>query len=202
MLRIGLTGGLASGKSFVGGALAQLGCFVIDADEIGHRVLEPGGEAVDAVVAAFGREILDAQGAIDRRELGARVFGKPDLLQKLSALVHPPVRARIQRALDDFAAREPRGIAIVEAAILVETGSYRNQDGLIVAACRPEQQIERAMVRDQLTREQVMDRLARQMPLEEKLKYADYVVDTSGSKEHTLEQTRALFQSLQQLTRR
>jgi dephospho-CoA kinase len=200
MLKVGLTGGLASGKSFVGDALAEMGCLVIKADDIGHRVLEPLGEAYLAVVDEFGRDILDANDAIDRRVLGARVFGQPELLGKLNALVHPPVRARIEKLLADFAASEPDGIAIIEAAILIETGSYRNYDRLIVAVCSEEQQIERAMARDKttggLTRDEVIDRLRRQMPLAEKVKYADYVIDTSGSKEHTLEQTRDVYAKL------
>jgi dephospho-CoA kinase len=200
MLKVGLTGGLASGKSFVGDALAEMGCLVIKADDIGHRVLEPLGEAYLAVVDEFGRDILDANDAIDRRVLGARVFGQPELLGKLNALVHPPVRARIEKLIADFAASQPDGIAIIEAAILIETGSYRNYDRLIVAVCSEEQQIERAMARDKttggLTRDEVIDRLRRQMPLAEKVKYADYVIDTSGSKEHTLEQTRDVYAKL------
>jgi dephospho-CoA kinase len=186
MLRVGLTGGLGSGKSFVGKALADLGCLLIQADELGHAVIEPGAEAYDGVVAEFGREILNPDGTIDRRRLGAEVFGQPERLERLNALVHPPVRARTLKLIEAFAAREPNGIAVSEAAILIETGSYRNYARLIVAVCREEQQIERAMGRDHLTREEVLDRMRRQMPLEEKVKYADYVVDTSGTKERTL----------------
>src|SRR5580700_9864722 len=121
MLRVGLTGGLASGKSFVGDALADLGCLVIKADDIGHRVLEPQGEAYQAVIEEFGRDILDRNDGIDRRVLAARVFGQPERLAKLNALVHPPVRARIEKLVAEFAQREPDGIAIIEAAILIET---------------------------------------------------------------------------------
>jgi dephospho-CoA kinase len=200
MLRVGLTGGLGSGKSFVGKALADLGCLLIQADELGHAVIEPGAEAYDQVVAEFGREILNPDGTIDRRRLGAEVFGQPERLERLNALVHPPVRARTLKLIEAFAAREPNGIAVSEAAILIETGSYRNYARLVVAVCREEQQIERAMGRDHLTREEVLDRMRRQMPLEEKVKYADYVVDTSGTKERTLEQTRAVYQSLRSLS--
>jgi dephospho-CoA kinase len=203
MLRVGLTGGLASGKSFVGRALADLGCLLIQADELGHAVIEPGAEAYDGVVAEFGREILNPDRTINRRRLAAEVFGHPDSperLERLNALVHPPVRARTQKLIEAFAAREPNGIAVSEAAILIETDSYRNYARLIVAVCREEQQMERAMARDHLTREEVLARMRRQMPLEEKAKYADYVVDTSGTKEHTLEQTRAVYQSLRSLS--
>ena len=196
MLRVGLTGGLASGKSFVGDALAGMGCLVVKADEIGHLVLEPAGEAYHAVIQEFGRDILDASGSIDRRVLAARVFGQPERLAKLNALVHPPVRVRIEKLVTEFAEREPGGIAIIEAAILIETGTYRGYDRLILVVCSEEQQIERAIARDHLTPDEVVGRLGRQMPLAEKVKYADYVIDTSGAKESTLQQTREVYASL------
>ena len=203
MLRVGLTGGLASGKSLVGRALAEMGCLLIQADELGHQVMAKGAEAYSAILAEFGPSILDPHGEIDRRRLGALVFGRPELLSKLSAVVHPCVRARSVRLQEEFAEREPHGICVNEAAILVETGGYRGFDRLIVASCTPEQQVERAMMRDtsgnHLTREEVLNRLRRQMPLEEKVKYADYVIDTSGTIEHTLEQTRAVYASLRSL---
>ena len=196
LLRVGLTGGLASGKSFVGHALESLGCLLIQADELGRLVMAPGGEAYDAIVQEFGAEILHADGTIDRRYLAAQVFANPERLERLNALVHPPVRAREEALAAAFAERNPAGIVVSEAAIIVETGRYKSYARLIVAACGEQQQIERAMARDRLTREEVLDRMRRQMPLEEKVKYADYVVDTSGTKERTLEQTRAVYQSL------
>jgi dephospho-CoA kinase len=196
MLRVGLTGGLASGKSFVGRGLQDLGCLLIQADELGHLVIEPGGEAYAGVVREFGGEILNPDGTIDRRRLAAQVFASPEQLQKLNALVHPPVYARERKLEEAFAKAHPDGIAVTEAAILIETGTYRNYARLIVAVCPEEQQIERAIARDQLTREEVLDRIRRQMPLEEKVKYADYVIDTSGAKEHTLDQTRAVYAAL------
>jgi len=196
MLRVGLTGGLASGKSFVGRALADLGCLLIQADELGHQVLQPGGEAYDGVIREFGSAIVRADGTIDRPGLAALVFHDSQRLAALNALVHPPVWARERRLMDEYAATHPHGIAVVEAAILVETGSYRNYSKLIVAVCSEEQQIERAMSRDGMTREQVLDRLRRQMPLAEKIKYADYVIDTSGAKENTLARTRDVYQAL------
>ena len=196
MLRVGLTGGLASGKSFVGKTLADFGCLVIRNDEIGHQVIEPGGEAYTGVVQEFGRDILNPDGRVDRRKLAAIVFGAPERLAKLNALVHPPVRARTRQLLEAYAAGHPRGVAVVEAAILVETGSYRDYEKLIVAVCSVEQQIERAMARDGVTREEVLERLSRQMPLEEKVKYADYLVDTSGSKEETQARVRTIYEKL------
>lgn len=202
MLRVGLTGGLASGKSSVGRILSDLGCLLIRADDLGHEVLEPQGEAYAAVVALFGAEILNPDRTINRRALGARAFADQALLESLNALVHPAVRARAHALADAHFREHPHGIAVYEAAILVETGSYKDFDRLLVAVCRPEQQIERAMARDGLTREEVLDRLKRQIPLDEKVKYADYVIDTSGTKEHTAAQTRQVYESLRTLAQR
>ena len=199
MLRVGLTGGLATGKSFVGHSLADLGCHLVEADELGHQVLLPGGEAYDAVVNEFGEAILDDEGMIDRRRLGKLVFDHPDRLEKLNSFVHPAVIRREQELEEDIARRDPNAITVVEAAILVETGSYKRFDKLIVAVCTPEQQIERAMHRDGFTRQEVQARLDRQFPLEEKIKLADYVIDTSGPKEQTVAQVRDLYQSLRSL---
>jgi dephospho-CoA kinase len=199
MLKVGLTGGLASGKSFVGRTLEKMGCLLIQADELGHAVLEPGAEAYDAVIAEFGRGILDPDGRIDRRRLAAEVFNHPERLEKLNALVHPPVRARARKLMETFAKHEPDGIAVTEAAILIETGSYRNYDRLIVATCGEQQQIERAMERDRLSREEVLARLRRQMPLNEKVKYADYVIDTSGDKQSTIDHTRTVYEELRRV---
>ena len=196
MLRVGLTGGLATGKTFVGQTLADLGCHILRNDEIGHAVIEPGGEAYAGIVAEFGAEILKEDETIDRRKLAALVFHDPERLAKLNALVHPPVRVRTQAALEAFEKADPDGIAVVEAAIMVETGSFRDYQKLIVAICGEQQQIERAMTRDGLTREEVVDRLSRQMPLAEKIRYADFVIDTSGPKESTVAQTKAVYQSL------
>jgi dephospho-CoA kinase len=200
MLRVGLTGGLASGKTFVGHALRDLGCYLIEADELGHQVLLPGAEAYDAVIHAFGDDILDQDRHIDRHKLSQRVFGQPELLAKLSSLVHPPVFQRQERAIAEIARTDPAAILVVEAAILVETGSYKKFDRLIVVVCSPEQQMERALKRGTYTNEEVLARLSRQLPLEEKLRVADYVIDTSGTKENTLEQVRALYGSLRSLS--
>ena len=200
MLRVGLTGGLASGKSFVGQALADLGCHLIEADQLGHQVLLPDGEAYAGVLREFGPDVLDQAGFIDRKKLGALVFDHPELLEKLNRLVHPPVGERQARMIAEIAQRDPHAIVVVAAAILVETGSYRRFDRLIVVTCTLEQQIERAMKRGPYSREEVLARLSRQLPLEEKVRLADYVIDTSGSKENTLEQVRAVHNSLRSLS--
>ena len=199
MLRVGLTGGLACGKSFVGEALASFGCLLIQADELGHEVLAPGGEAYDEVLREFGAEILTPSGEIDRRLLASRVFGAPDRLARLNAIVHPPVLAREEALIQEFAAKEPDGIAVVEAAILIETGSYHRFDRIILVTCSEEQQVTRAMRREGALLEDVRARLGRQMPLDEKRKYADFVIDSSGEKEDTIRQTRAVYDALRRV---
>lgn len=199
MLKVGLTGGLACGKSFVGEALASYGCLLIQADELGHQVLAPRGEAYGEVVREFGREVLTPSGEIDRRALAALVFGSPERLARLNAIVHPPVVRREQELIAEFAAREPHGIAVVEAAILIETGSYKRFDRIILVTCAEEQQVERAMRREGAVLEDIRARLGRQMPLAEKRKYADFVIDTSGEKADTLRQSREVYDALRRL---
>jgi dephospho-CoA kinase len=199
MLKVGLTGGLACGKSFVGEALAALGCHLIRADELGHQVLAPGGEAYDNVVQEFGGDLVMENGQIDRRALAARVFGAPDRLARLNALVHPPVVRREDRLIADYTARDPHGIVVVEAAILIETGSHRRFDRIVLVTCREEQQVERAMRRDGASEPDVRARLSRQMSLDEKRKFADFVIDTSGEKEDTVRQTRAVYEALRRI---
>jgi dephospho-CoA kinase len=200
MLRVGLTGGLASGKSFVGHALAELGCHLIEADELGHQVLMPGAEAYDAVVNEFGEEILDEDRYIIRRKLGALVWDRPEQLAKLNSIVHPAVIAREEGIMARISQTDPEAIVVVESAILVETGSYRRFDRLMVAVCTVEQQVERAMKRGAYSKEDVLARLSRQLPLEDKVRVADYVIDTSGAKEHTLEQVKSVYESLRSLS--
>lgn len=199
MLKVGLTGGLASGKTFVGEALARYGCFLIRADELGHETLALGGEAFEPAVREFGSGILAPDGRIDRRKLAGRVFDDPAALDRLNALVHPAVRRREEQLMAEFAAREPKGIAVVEAAILIETGSYHRFDRLILVTCTEEQQVARAMHRDAVAEAEARARLSRQMPLAEKRKFADFVIDTSGAKEDTVRQTRAVYDQLRRI---
>ena len=199
MLKVGLTGGLACGKSYVGEALASYGCLLIQADELGHAALEPSGEAYADVVREFGKAILDAEGRIDRRELAAQVFGDGERLERLNHLVHPAVIRREDELMAEFRAREPKGIAVVEAAILIETGSYKRFDRVLLVTCSEEQQMKRALRRQGVGEADARARLSHQMPLDEKRKYADFVIDTSGEKEDTLRQTRAVFEALRRI---
>jgi dephospho-CoA kinase len=200
VLIAGLTGGLASGKSFVAAELSRLGCHVVEADSLGHEVMLTDGAAYPAVVREFGEGILNPEREIDRARLAAIVFADPAALERLNSIVHPAVRALAARRFREIEQSDPRGIAIYVAAILVETGAYKEFAKLILAACTPERQIERALERalenSGATRAGVLERLARQLPLEEKRKVADYVIDTNGTTEETLRQTKMVFEDL------
>lgn len=196
MLRVGLTGGLASGKSFIAGVLESSGCHVIRADHLGHEVLQPGAEAYAPAVAEFGQGILNEDGSIDRRRLAALVFDHPDRLAVLNNIVHPAVFKRQDELIRAAEQQDPNGIIIVEAAIMYETGSHTRYQKMIVAVCSEEQQIQRAMKRDHTDRESVLARLRRQFPLAEKASRADFVIDTSGTKEETTRQTLEVYRQL------
>jgi dephospho-CoA kinase len=199
MLKVGLTGGLACGKTFVGEALVELGCHLIQADELGHQVLLPSGEAYADVVREFGQGILNEDGTIDRKRLAAEVFGKRERLEALNRLVHRHVFRRERELIGQFARSDPQGIVVVEAAILIETGTYKNYDRLILVECEEQQQIERSLKRDHTDRTEVLSRLSRQMPPAEKRKFAHYVIDTSGSKEQTLRRVREVYDALRRI---
>jgi dephospho-CoA kinase len=199
MIRVGLTGGYATGKSFVARELERLGCHVIYADALGHAVLEPGGEAHDPALQLFGSEILNGPDRIDRKKLASIVFQSPQLLEKLSSIVHPAVFRLEAQLLQNFADKDPLGIAVIEAAILVETGRHKLLDRLILTACDEQTQIARGMKRDGATRDEVLARLREQLPLEEKKIYAHYVVNTSGTKEETIHQVKEVYADLRQI---
>ncbi len=196
MLKVGLTGGLASGKSFVGQAFAALGCYLIQADEIGREVMQPGGEAFGPIVKEFGPAVLASDGAIDRKRLAAIVFASPERLMALNSLVHPPVIRRQDRRMAEIAAQDSGAIVIVEAAVMIEAGTYKRLDKLVLAVCTEQQQVQRAMLRSGLSREEALARIRSQMPLVEKRRFADYVVDTSGTEEETVRQVGAVYNLL------
>ena len=199
MLTVGLTGGMACGKSFVADALRELGCRVIEADDLGREVMQLDGEAYAEIVTAFGTGILDAQGLIDRSKLGEIAFGDPAQLERLNAIVHPAVRKRAEIELREIGNRDPHAVVIYVAAILIESGRYREMDKIIVVSCGRAQQIARAMHRPGAVESSVLARLESQMPLEKKRTFADYVIDTSGTKEDTLRQTAVVFGDLRRL---
>jgi len=200
MLRAGLTGSIAVGKSFVSSVFAELGCHVLDADRTAREVVAPGSAGLRAVADAFGREVLQADGTLDRAKLGAIVFTDETKRTHLNAILHPLIIEAQDDWLRRCAAQDPQGVGIVDAALMIETGSYKRFDKLIVVYCRPELQLERLVKRDGLTAEEAGRRIASQMPQEEKKRYADYLIDTSGGFEETREQTIAVYEHLKALT--
>jgi len=187
MRKIGLTGGIASGKSTVAAMLRELGFDVIFADEISRRLLDPGQAAYEETVREFGREIVRPDGTLDRKKIAAIVFADRAQLARLNAIIHPRVEAQILKQFADWEREENRPVAFVEAALLVEAGYMKNLDGLVVTWCRPEQQVERLVARG-MTEEEARARIGAQMPVEEKLKLADHKIDCSGSIEETRRQ--------------
>lgn len=196
ILRVGLTGGIATGKSTIAAMLRDVGAFVVEADEIVHELLVPGGAVFEEVVAKFGRSILDEAGRVDRRRLAAIVFRDAEARRALEAMVHPRVAAEIERRIAEHrASSAPAPLAVVVAALLVETGFHRAFHRLVVATCGRGRQIERLRERG-LEPEQAESRLEAQAPDSQKLAHADYVVDTSGSIEDTRRQVLDLHRAL------
>jgi dephospho-CoA kinase len=191
MLRYGLTGGIASGKSTVAAMLRELGFPVIEADKISHALIEPGGAAYDDVLARFGREILDSDGKIDRARLGAIVFADRQKLDQLNGIIHPRVEAGVLKQLSEVEKRGSYRAAFVEAALIFEAGLHKKLDGVVVAWCLPEQQLPRLIERG-MSKAEAQQRIAMQMPLEEKLALAEEKIDCSGSMEETRRQVDAL----------
>lgn len=199
ILVVALTGGLATGKGFVGRVFEELGCHRLEADRLGHEALLRGGEAYGETVRLFGDGILDAAGEIDRRRLGALVFPDPARLEQLNAIVHPAVERLRQARVAEIAKTDPDAIVICEAAIYIETGAWRRFDKVVLTVCGREVQIERAMARSGWTRQETEARLARQWTDEEKRKAADFVIDTSGSFDDSRRQTVEVYNCLRGL---
>jgi len=195
----GLTGGIASGKSTVAGFLQALGAKVIDADRVGHELFRTSKPIRQEVVAHFGPEILKPTGEIDRERLGSIVFADPRRLSELDSIVHPSVIARLEELTEELSARHPRAVILVDAALIYEAGAADRFAKILVAWCRPEQQIERLMAKTGLSRQDALRRLASQIPAEEKRRRADFVIDCSGSLEVTRAQVEALYPELERL---
>ncbi|PYV36685.1 MAG: dephospho-CoA kinase [Acidobacteria bacterium] len=193
MLRIGLTGGIASGKSTVCRMLQDRGCTIVDADKVAHDLLLKGQPCFSRVLEAFGVEILDSAGEIDRNRLGAIVFENRPLLQRLEGIVHPEVIRQILAKLDILEKEQPHGKVVVDASLMIESGFYKSFKRLVVVTCRLEQQLERLITRNGLSEIQARRRISIQMPLEQKLGFADYVIDNSRLLEHTRAQVDALL---------
>jgi dephospho-CoA kinase len=196
MLRVGLTGSIGVGKSFVAGLLGELGCRLIDADEIAREVVAPGSEALKKVVSEFGSDFLQSDGTLDRAKLGALVFSDVDKRKVLNSMVHPYIIAEQDQRLREWETEDPNGIGIVDAALMIESGGYKRFDRLIVVHCRPEVQVARLMTRNNLKREEAVNRINSQMSQEEKKKFADYLVDTSDGLDEARKQTEKVYAEL------
>lgn len=196
MLKVGLTGSIAVGKTFVCQVLAELGCHVLDADLTARDVVMPGTPGSAKIREAFGPEVFQENGGLDREKLGAIIFADGEKRTLLNSIVHPLVFEKqnewvIQKEIED-----PHGIAVIDAALMIESGGYRRFDRLIVVWCQPEMQIQRLIKRNFLSREEAEKRIAAQMPQEEKKSYADHLIDTSGGFEASRRQTEELFREL------
>jgi len=201
MLRVGLTGGIGCGKTTIAGMMRLLGCYVINADKIAHEMMEPGQAAYDRIVQEFGTHILAPGGCIDRPRLAAVVFGEPDKLARLNAIVHPLVLQRITLELDDIEEVDPTAVAVVEAALLIEAGYHRRMDRLVVAVCSKEDQMERLtnpQYGRNMSREDAERRIAAQLSLEERRALATDEIDCSGTLEETRRQVTQLVSRLKQ----
>ena len=194
MLRVGLTGGIACGKTVVRKLLADRGAFTVDADEIAHRLLAAETELARQITEAFGTDIRAADGSVDRKKLGAIVFSDSSARLKLNELVHPRVIAEERRLLD-AAERKGVEVAVVDAALMVEAGTYRDYRRLVVVHCPRGLQLERLMARG-LSGDEAAGRIDSQLPIEEKLRYADYLVDTSGNLKDTERQVGEVWKKL------
>ena len=204
MLRVGLTGGIASGKTLVAQMFAALGAHVIQADHIAHELMQHGEPVFDEVVRHFGPAILNPDGTINRSRLAEAAFssseGKPSRIQELNQIVHPHVIRKQEQWMENLAQSDPQGVAIVEAALILEAGAGNRFDRRIVVTCLPEQRVQRwaqrMKVDEETARREVARRMAAQLPDEEKIKAADYVIDNSGSLNATKAQVEIVYWKL------
>jgi len=196
MLKVGLTGSIAVGKSFVCDVFRELGCHVLDADKTAREVVEPGTDGLLQVVTEFGKDILTDDGELDRKKLGAIVFADQEKRQLLNSIVHPLVIEAQDRWIEAFQKTNPDGIAVIDAALMIESGGYKRFDKLIVVWCEPAIQLKRLMLRDNLTEIDAKKRIDAQMPQDAKKQFADYLIDTSGGFDETRKQTIDVFQEL------
>ncbi len=198
MLKVGLTGGIGCGKSHILREFHKLGVYTIDADEIAHQVILPDQPAYGKILDTFGTEILAADHTIDRKKLGKMVFSDEKERQKLNQIVHPFIREEEARRIAEFENQEtPRSpMLMVDAALMVETGSYRKYDFVIVVYCQPGVQLQRLLSRDRFSREEALQRIGSQMPLLEKIKFADYIIENSGRLSEANEQVKQIFTEL------
>lgn len=198
MLLIGLTGGIASGKTVVAREFMQLGAYVIDADKLAHKVMQKGEPAYNNIVECFGERILDTNRCIDRTKLAELVFANEASLDKLNKIVHPLVLEEEKRRIAKIVAQDDKAIIIVDVPLLIEVRHYEDMDKVIVVAATEKKQIQRLLIKG-LTEAQAEARIAAQLPLADKLKYADFVIDNNGVLEETYAQVREVFVKLKEM---
>lgn len=192
---VGLTGGIATGKSTVASILREMGVPVIDADRVAREVVEPGQPALARVVEAFGPEVLDAHGRLDRAAMRRRIARDPDARRTLEAITHPAIRRRIAEQLLHLA-EEGHAVAVVEAALMVETGSWRDYAALVVVSCDPALQLARLIGRDGANEEDARALVAAQLPLERKEAVADHVIRNDGDLDALRRRTQEVWQAV------
>lgn len=197
MLKVGLTGSIAVGKTYVCEILRELGAFVLDADLTSREVVEPHTAGWKKIVESFGREVLQSNDTLDRAKLGAIVFADEAKRQLLNSIVHPLVIDAQNEWMSRMEAENPQGIAVIDAALMIESGGFQRFEKMIVVWCAPEIQLERLMRRNNLSREDALRRIQSQMPQEEKKTYADFLIDTSEGFEETRRQTIEIYRQLQ-----
>jgi len=196
MLRVGLTGSIAVGKSFVCEVFRELGVPVLDADVTAREVVAPGTSGLEAIRKEFGDSVITANGELDRAKLGEIVFSDEAKREKLNSIVHPRVIDAQDRWLNEREVENPNGISIIDAALMIESGGYSRFDKIIVVWCRDEIQLGRLMRRNNLSREDAVRRISAQMPQEEKKSFGDYLIDTSEGYEETRKQVEKIFSAL------
>ena len=201
MLRVGLTGGIASGKSTVARIFRELGAHVIDADGIARDLVAPGSPALVRIIQAFGQKVLGPDGTLNRAALGAAVFADAGKRHLLEGILHPPILEEIDRRLAEVERTDPRGVAVVEAALIFEIGREAGYDAVVVVWAEEDQQRRRLMLRDRLSAEEVGQRLAAQMPLAKKRRRARFVVDNSGDPASCRADAERVYRELAQLAR-
>ena len=199
MLKIGLTGSIAVGKTFVAEVLSSLGCPVLDADRTARQVVEPHTIGWQKVVEAFGEIVLNSDQTLNRAKLGAIVFADEQKRLLLNSIIHPLVFIEQDNWLQTHEARGEK-IAVIDAALMIESGGYKRFDKIIVVWCKPEIQLERLIIRNNLTRGEALLRISVQMPQEEKMRYADFLIDSTNGFADTRQQIERTFQSLLEWT--
>lgn len=193
---VGLTGGIASGKTFVSNELKRLGAHIIDADVIAREIVEPGRPALAEIAREFGPGILKHDGTLDRKALAGIVFSDKEKLRILNGITHPRIIERTRELIAEIKAAHKDPLIVVDAAVLIEAGIHGSVDEVVVVLISEEEQLKRLVKRDGLTEDEARKRAASQLPLKEKAGYADYVIDNSDSPEATLKCVRELFLSL------